>query len=694
MSSFLSLTIHKARYKERATPFEEPSWRPQRWLLIQEDHLSGYGLKFVLAMVFGVLCAGVLPNAFEAQAQSGVTLDVSLFGGSDFGAKVQACLNALPSTGGSCDAQSLSGPQTAAATISVPDHAWLILPTTATSPAGTGAIVVAASTAATLGVDSHIVGQGKDATILSCSVAGCTVVAAKDQTVIRAYASVDHVQLVPTGANGIGVNYSALSNFRFEENFINLPTGGGSIGITCNTISAGKDSTYGFFLHNRIQLNTATDAGIVLRGICNAGRYIENRTGGNANNNAAVVIGGPLGGPADSTTNFPNQLFFDGTTMENTGPTGTGFQIWGAVVLIVKGGRCEGLGTCVRLPDSGSAFGISIETPYLSTNMTTGLQDGSPGAVGWDFVNRSQNVTPYTSGWGIADYAAPNMLPNSILEGWQTTSIPDAWTGINFSAGAWNLNATGVLNRQASSGLTYPAGTSGSYAAKVGDGTTSASQGIIGGCMGIDATKQLSATGLLGLGATGTKLRFGARFFSDSSCATPITTTSTNALFVDLNDAANGHVSIGTLTYNRTIGGNANCPIHLNGADVPSSSISTNTMTRFSLFFRAPSNAQSMRIAFVVNTAGTNNNFYVDEFYVAHGWANSVPYPAMLGDTGNGGYVIVNGGIQMPGVVQGNLGTPANGTVIYCSDCTIANPCAAGGNGALAKRLNGVWVCN
>lgn len=40
------------------------------------------------------------------------------------------------------------------------------------------------------------------------------------------------------------------------------------------------------------------------------------------------------------------------------------------------------------------------------------------------------------------------------------------------------------------------------------------------------------------------------------------------------------------------------------------------------------------------------------------------------------------------------LGTPANGTFAYCSDCTIANPCAGGGTGAFAKRLNGVWVCN
>lgn len=35
-----------------------------------------------------------------------------------------------------------------------------------------------------------------------------------------------------------------------------------------------------------------------------------------------------------------------------------------------------------------------------------------------------------------------------------------------------------------------------------------------------------------------------------------------------------------------------------------------------------------------------------------------------------------------------------NGDMAYCSDCTIANPCAGSGTGAIAKRLNGVNVCN
>jgi hypothetical protein len=56
--------------------------------------------------------------------------------------------------------------------------------------------------------------------------------------------------------------------------------------------------------------------------------------------------------------------------------------------------------------------------------------------------------------------------------------------------------------------------------------------------------------------------------------------------------------------------------------------------------------------------------------------------------------VAADGLVSMRAKLQAALGAPANGTFYYCSDCTIANPCAGGGTGALAKRLAGVWVCN
>jgi hypothetical protein len=60
----------------------------------------------------------------------------------------------------------------------------------------------------------------------------------------------------------------------------------------------------------------------------------------------------------------------------------------------------------------------------------------------------------------------------------------------------------------------------------------------------------------------------------------------------------------------------------------------------------------------------------------------------------NSPFTFTPGFLQLPAVVFLNLGAPLNGTIAYCSNCTIANPCASGGTGALAKRLNSVWVCN
>lgn len=61
---------------------------------------------------------------------------------------------------------------------------------------------------------------------------------------------------------------------------------------------------------------------------------------------------------------------------------------------------------------------------------------------------------------------------------------------------------------------------------------------------------------------------------------------------------------------------------------------------------------------------------------------------------GNTSITLIGGPLILTSVTFANLGTPGNGSLRYCSDCTIANPCAAAGTGALAKRLNGAWVCN
>ena len=97
----------------------------------------------------------------------------------------------------------------------------------------------------------------------------------------------------------------------------------------------------------------------------------------------------------------------------------------------------------------------------------------------------------------------------------------------------------------------------------------------------------------------------------------------------------------------------------------------------------------STGVATNVLNLGADNNLYINvklgkSLIIQNGPSNNALAVA------DGGIVPGGGG----GKTFAMLGSPPNGTIIYCSDCTIANPCASGGTGALAKRLNGAWVCN
>ncbi len=54
-----------------------------------------------------------------------------------------------------------------------------------------------------------------------------------------------------------------------------------------------------------------------------------------------------------------------------------------------------------------------------------------------------------------------------------------------------------------------------------------------------------------------------------------------------------------------------------------------------------------------------------------------------------------NGSLFWPNPVHfASLGSPTNGTYVYCDNCTNAsNPCTGSGGGAFAKRLAGAWDC-
>jgi hypothetical protein len=61
-----------------------------------------------------------------------------------------------------------------------------------------------------------------------------------------------------------------------------------------------------------------------------------------------------------------------------------------------------------------------------------------------------------------------------------------------------------------------------------------------------------------------------------------------------------------------------------------------------------------------------------------------------------GGTVKINydGSVTYGSKVFASLGSPENGTVVYCSNCQETNPCLGSGTGAIAKKLPNKWTCN
>lgn len=111
--------------------------------------------------------------------------------------------------------------------------------------------------------------------------------------------------------------------------------------------------------------------------------------------------------------------------------------------------------------------------------------------------------------------------------------------------------------------------------------------------------------------------------------------------------------------------------------------VSTNTC-------RGPA-ANNMGCVYTIGT-GAAGTSYIDSsafFYSVSPPTSASAFSEGLSAKGFSGHAVT-----LSPVPFASLGAPQDGTLYFCPDCTIANPCAGGGSGGLAKRLNGVWVCN
>ncbi len=132
------------------------------------------------------------------------------------------------------------------------------------------------------------------------------------------------------------------------------------------------------------------------------------------------------------------------------------------------------------------------------------------------------------------------------------------------------------------------------------------------------------------------------------------------------------------------------------------------------------SNRIADQVPFAVRGAGSQTSNlmeWLDSFDVPLSVVNSVGWVGISTGTPQAALDVQGGAIFKDavsissatiytGTTFSTLGAPANGTIRYCSDCTVTTPatctanllascvCAASGNGAFAKRINGSWYCN
>ena len=91
----------------------------------------------------------------------------------------------------------------------------------------------------------------------------------------------------------------------------------------------------------------------------------------------------------------------------------------------------------------------------------------------------------------------------------------------------------------------------------------------------------------------------------------------------------------------------------------------------------------------------------VNTLHVA-GWSPVFPQSnatmAVIGDSAQTGNLYatnlsLSSSAQVGSSTFAGLGSAANGSILYCTDCAQSTACAAGGSGAIATRVNGAWSC-
>jgi hypothetical protein len=119
------------------------------------------------------------------------------------------------------------------------------------------------------------------------------------------------------------------------------------------------------------------------------------------------------------------------------------------------------------------------------------------------------------------------------------------------------------------------------------------------------------------------------------------------------------------------------------------------------MFHNTPSQSDFVFFDFGGSAGNRYTSLPVQTVHVA-GWAPQFPQSnsvmAVVNDTTQTGNLsatnlTLSNSAQVGTSTFANLGSAANGAILYCSNCTQTTACAAGGSGAMAMFVNGTWSC-
>ena len=575
------------------------------------------------------------------------------FTGSDAAVQINACLTAVASTSGVCDARGLTGTYTATHHISIPAHTalmWCQAKLTISDTGTNDAVELSGDGAAMYGcgeTGSGTVPRPQTSGYIACGIAGCTTVDNPNAATANVdWIHIEKMYLQATGASSTVLNMTSVGHADIENNRFVLGTGNGSFGVFGNTSVGNKDSTNSLIKHNEIDAQSQNDTCLSLAGVFNSIKIEQNSCYLPASNTG--TIGFAL--LKDTNGNYPDNDEFDANDCEAS-TTSFGqicFNVVGAQnVQIGPTNRCEDVYNCIQFPADGSAVGNHMIDPYLSLSVNTMVKPNEPAAAQQAMDNTGTNWQP-SFHYGLNDLAGANLLVNSGFEGWGNSTTLYGWGGVSGT----NINqaGNGIYAQQQSSSAPIDGTTQGSFSVKIGDNAT-AGLGVNSGCIEVDPTMNYTLAFRIASTSTAVKFRPGFRFYSDPNCteANRITTVATNARVLQpafyagtsalAGTGANWQSTNASLTYNNGI----TCNCNVTGADWSLATANTWTPTRnYAITFRVPNafslastTAQSMRVFILENTAANPNQVFVDDVALSQGPVSvRVPNPGPVNENG------------------------------------------------------------